>query len=76
MGEQPYRVGDTGQRDLQRDGDLLFHLFGRTAGVQRNDVDLGVRHIGEGLHRQVLKGQRAGTHEQGQGQPNEQRLAQ
>ena len=45
--ENPNRVGQARQRDFNRQGNLLFNLFGGAAGVQRNHRDLGVGDVRE-----------------------------
>ena len=51
MREHPDRIWDAGQRNFERDGDLLFHLLRCPARVKRNDRDLCVGHIGKSLDR-------------------------
>ena len=74
--EQANRIGQSRQGHLDRQGDLLFHLFGGAAGVQGNHSDLGVGHIGEGFNGQVLERKDTGHGEQHRAQHDKQGLVQ
>ena len=70
MREQAHRVRNASERNLDRDGDLFFHLFRSAAREERNHVDLGIRNVWERLHRQVLERDNARTDKKGQRQPD------
>jgi len=55
-GAQMGHVGDAGDRDFERDGDLLLDLFGGAARPLRDDVDVVVGDVGVGLDGEVMKG--------------------
>ncbi len=55
LGAQISHVRHSGHFDLDRNRDLLFHLFRGTAGPLRNNCDVVVGDIGIGLHRQVME---------------------
>ena len=69
-----HRIGQTGQRDLQRQRHLFLDLLSGAAGKQRDHGDLGVRHIRKRLDRQRLERDGAGTDEQDGTEQHEQRL--
>ena len=50
---QAVQAGHAVERALERDRDPALDLLGRLAGVDRDDLDLGVGRIGERLDRQV-----------------------
>jgi len=52
---QMRQVRDTIHNDLERDGDLLLHLFGGPARPLRNDLDVVVGDVGIRLNRQVAE---------------------
>ena len=74
--EHPDRVGQPRQGHFDRQGHLLFDLLGGAARVQGDHGDLGVGDVGEGLDRQVQKGQHAGDRKQHRPQNHQQRLVQ
>jgi hypothetical protein len=49
------QVGYAVELDLERDGDLLFHLFGGMARPLRNDLDVGVSNIRIGLDGKIVE---------------------
>ena len=54
--------------DFERDGDLLLDFFGRVAREQRDDGDLHVGDVGEGLDGQRAERRNPGADEQHQQQ--------
>src|SRR6202140_2882001 len=48
-------VRNTVQGDFERDGDLLFDLFGSMAGPLRNDLRVSVGDVGIGLDGKITK---------------------
>jgi hypothetical protein len=49
------QVGYAVQLNLQRDGDLLFHLFGGMAGPLRNDLDVRIGDVWIGFDGKAVK---------------------
>ena len=74
MREHPDGVGDARQRDLERDGDLLFHFLRRVPGKQRDHRRLDVRDVGKRFDGQRSKRDNAGGNEQPREQQEKQRL--
>ena len=58
-GAEVRHVGDAGEADLERDGDLLLDLFGGAAGPLGDDGDVVVGDVGVGLHGEVVEGDAA-----------------
>ena len=50
--------------NLDRNRDLLFDLFRGTTGPLRNNLHPGIRHVGIGLDRQVVKRDHSPNEEQ------------
>lgn len=47
-------AGETGHRDLDRNGDETFNLFGGFSGSLGGDLDLDIRDVGESVDGQLL----------------------
>ena len=74
--EHPHRVRHAGERDLERNRDLLLDFFRRMAGKKRDHRRLHVGDVGKRLHRQRSKRHDPGRHEQHHHEHHEQRLIQ
>ncbi len=53
------RIGRADQGALDGDGDLLLDLLGSLPGVEGDDHDLDVGHVGEGLNLELAEGEDA-----------------
>ena len=76
VGEQAHLVGQTAERDLQWNGDLLLHFLRRVAGEKRNHSHLNVGNIRKGLDGQRLKSHDPAGHKEHGHHDQKQRLMQ
>ena len=63
-GAQMFEVRDPVHHDLDRNGDLLFHLFGGPPGPLRDDLDVVVRDVRVRFDREIVKRDRSPDKEQ------------
>ena len=68
-------VGYTVQRDLQRNSDLLFDLFGGNSRPLGDDLDVIVCHVWIGFDRKGMKREDTGAEKQERERHNKQTIA-
>ena len=75
-GAELHHVGQPRHLDLDGEGDLLFHFFGRHAGPGGIDLHLDVGDVREGVHLELQRRINPVGHQSRQGDENQEAMPQ